>query len=97
MLNYAWTFENANFAPQATGRRLPNAQGLFDMFGNVEEVCHSMTVDDAGFYAFGKTVRAQISALNSKPSGIGDQPLPANNLYTAYTGFRICRTVRTAN
>ncbi|MDP1561382.1 MAG: SUMF1/EgtB/PvdO family nonheme iron enzyme, partial [Pirellulaceae bacterium] len=94
IFDYAWSFENARLPDRTVGNRLPNAAGLFDMFGNVEEVCHAPEVSnqaEAGFYTLGQTVRAQISAFNSKPNGIGDGPLASGDIYTVYVGFRIMR------
>lgn len=94
LFDYAWSFENTRSPDRAVGNRLPNAAGLFDMFGNVEEVCHApedLNQAEAGFYTLGQTVRAQISAFNSKPNGIGDGPLASGDIYTVYVGFRIMR------
>jgi formylglycine-generating enzyme required for sulfatase activity len=35
---FAWTFINSRDRPQAVGRLLPNAWGLFDVLGNADEM-----------------------------------------------------------
>jgi hypothetical protein len=89
--DYAWSFENARTPDRSVGGRLPNAVGLFDMYGNVEEICHAPAgiPQSAGFFTHGNTVRAQPTAFNSRPTGIGATPLSSENIYTTYTGFRI--------
>ena len=37
---YEWFVENSGYHPRPCGRLLPNELGLFDMLGNVSELCH---------------------------------------------------------
>lgn len=56
MGNYAWYYLNSNNVTQAVAGKLPNAFGLYDMSGNVFEVCN----DWAGVYS---------SAVQTDPTG----------------------------
>ncbi len=93
--NYAWSFENSRHVNKTVGYRLPNAAGLFDMFGNVEEICHSMPSDGIGFFSMGQTIRADVSTFNNEPVGVGvGAVVPANHLYMENNGFRIARHLK---
>ncbi|MHC4402971.1 MAG: SUMF1/EgtB/PvdO family nonheme iron enzyme [Planctomycetota bacterium] len=46
---YAWCLENANLRCHPVGEKLPNALGLYDVHGNVEEWCWDYFAED--YYA----------------------------------------------
>ena len=94
--NYAALFRNTPTPTCEVGTKLPNAVGLFDMFGNIEEICHAdraAAQDGAGFYLMGHTVRAEDGKLDNEPVLAAGGPWNANNLHSSYTGFRIVRRV----
>ena len=62
--NYAWVFENTRGKVQEVGNRLPNADGLFDSFGNLQEICQHHMGDALEFYELGKSVRAELAVLS---------------------------------
>lgn len=98
--NYAWSMENVRISNGGVGNQLCNTAGLFDMFGNMDEICHSIVPSNqggAGFLLMGQTVRAEISRFNSAPKIPGGGPWNVNNLDTTHTGFRIARRLGPTN
>ncbi len=64
--NYAWVFKNSEKdQPEMVAKLLPNAAGLFDSFGNVQEICQSQEGEVLKFYEMGQTVRSNASAFVS--------------------------------
>jgi len=47
---HAWIWSNSNDVPHPVGRKLPNACGLYDMLGNVSELC---TPERSEYFALG--------------------------------------------
>lgn len=43
---YAWYSGNSNDAPHPVGQKLPNAWGLYDMSGNMYELCQDVYTDN---------------------------------------------------
>ncbi|MBL8892200.1 MAG: protein kinase [Planctomycetaceae bacterium] len=94
MLDFAWSFENSRTSDRSVASLLPNAEGLFDMYGNLEEICHASQAaspNAAGYFTHGNTRRSQITAFSNSPAGIGAEPLSSVDIYTTYVGFRIAR------
>lgn len=91
--DYAWSIENSRVVVQPVATRLPDSAGLFDMFGNVGEICHAPTVSSPQFVDLGNTVRAQHAALRNQATGriaSYSSPLQISNLHT---GFRVAVVV----
>jgi hypothetical protein len=91
--DYAWSIENSGVVVQPVATRLPDNAGLFDMFGNVGEICHAPTVTVARFVDLGNTVRAQYSSLRNQPTGRVNVYLPAMQISNLHTGFRVAYVV----
>ncbi len=91
--DYAWSIENSGVVVQPVATRLPDSVGLFDLFGNVSEVCHAPTVTSARFVDLGNTVRAQYTALHNQANGQTASYLSAMQISNLHTGFRIAVVV----
>jgi hypothetical protein len=63
-LNYAWVFDNAGGNAREVATRLPNAAGLFDSFGNIQEICQAKDGDLLEFFEIGQSARVKASALS---------------------------------
>lgn len=61
--NYAWVYENSQNDVRDVCRLLPNAAGLFDTFGNVSEVCHTLKMEYPFFVEKGQSWRAGSEGL----------------------------------
>ena len=80
---YAWYDLNSGGLPQMVGLLTPNAWGLYDMHGNLEELCHKLS--SSGDWSCG-----------GQRSRLADQCRSAvRALSSDYSGFRICLTIPT--
>ncbi len=85
---YGWDVVESRGYPQPVGQLLPNAFGLFDMHGNVSEIC---TVDEQPPYALvarGSGCYGRSGALMSDAS----QPFYATAI-SSTSGIRLVRTI----
>ncbi len=108
--HYAWTAQNSGYHCHPVGTRLPNDYGLFDMFGNAMEWCHTRHVGHpwpaSGVEPDSGSSSQKISLEDRMETRGGAhlfQPLDArashSNSHLAeqsrvYLSFRIARTVR---
>ncbi len=62
--NYAWFQDNSGGASHAVGLKLPNPWGIYDLYGNVSEICLGTPIPLRGGY-YGDTASACTSASRS--------------------------------
>lgn len=71
--SYAWCKSNSKRKTHSLGSRQPDANGLYDLHGNVSEWC---TTDGGGFVLMGGSFKDHIDAT---PCGIRKEPIPEWN------------------
>jgi len=76
--DYAWFLDNAGGVTRAVGQKLPNAWGVYDLYGNVAEMCADGTTLRGGYY---DAVAAQCTSTAA--GSIFDTPANA-------AGLRLC-------
>ena len=84
---YAWYDLNSGMSPHMVGLLTPNAWGLYDMHGNLDEACYKLTPHSEYWKCGGKY---------SQPADMCRSAVRMN--YTSSlgdTGFRVCMTVPT--
>lgn len=91
VLNYAWVFENSRNQVNDVASLLPNAAGLFDSFGNVQEICQTHEGESLVFYEMGQSVRHEAAVLSIDK---GKWPHRVNSPVKTDQGFRVVRRLR---
>ena len=71
MNQVGWYKGNSSMAVQVVGMKLPNAWGLYDMHGNVEELTSDISYVVGGFYTIGcgGSVKYDYSGCTSSSTG----------------------------
>lgn len=87
VLDYAWGLQNSSADVQPVGTALPNALGVFDSFGNVQELSQSQFNLDTEWHAFGQTARSEAGGFSIDQA---DLQQVSSNIWTR-VGFRIVR------
>ncbi len=86
---YAWVFENSQNQLRSPSRLLPNAAGLFDVFGNVEEKCHSQGAMTS-LATKGQNIRTGCSALDVEREFVAQAYYDTK----ALIGFRVVTVIQ---
>jgi hypothetical protein len=89
VLDYAWGFQNSGAVVQPVGTLLPNALGVFDSLGNVQELSQSQYNLDTEWHAVGQTVRSEAGGFSIEQA---DLQQVVSNIWTR-VGFRIVRRI----
>lgn len=92
VIPYAWIFHNAGGQLHDVATRLPNAAGLFDSFGNAQEICQLRGAEVVEFYELGKESRSNASALTVDRKGW--YPRQVLGQAATQSGFRLARTLQ---
>ena len=82
---YAWYDANSGGGAQIVGSKQPNAWGLYDMHGNLEEVCYKL-LSPSDKWSCGGNYQRDAYGCRSAVRAPGD---------SSYSGFRICLTIPT--
>jgi formylglycine-generating enzyme required for sulfatase activity len=97
---YVWLRHNASFEEQPTATRHPNPNGLFDMYGNVDELVmniHDVEVDsnNLDYRLIGFNVFDTQSTLHNRITNKTELRTFKRNEVHPANGFRLVRTVKT--
>ncbi len=101
---YAWLYQNSRGETQSVGLKLPNDQGLFDSFGNLQEICQSLNTNVLAtlflpngsygyvdFFEMGFSARYQGRTLSTR--NFRKHPV-INPTQKVLLGFRIVREIQ---
>ena len=91
---YIWNRRSSDFTMGAVGERLPNPQGLIDLYGNAAELCLMFSRLAAGnrddiYCKMGGSVLGDLHSYRGDTS----QETVDIRILDSYTGFRLVRTL----
>jgi formylglycine-generating enzyme required for sulfatase activity len=93
---YAWYNRTSHDHAWSCGSLLPNELGLFDMLGNVMEMCHE---SNRRYYkplmedGYGIFSELRGGCFNDRAANVGSAPIDHHILTSGWEGFRLSRTL----
>jgi formylglycine-generating enzyme required for sulfatase activity len=93
--DFAWFKGNSESKPHIVGTKKPNENGLYDMSGNISELCGSALLDNGPWTNVWYNLPVNGGHFNSLPKGLcgGSSGIATIGLTNEYIGFRIARNI----
>ena len=96
LAKYAWYRSNSGYSTHSVGGKLPNAWGLYDLYGNVYEIC-SVRLRTKGYSGNGQTVRGGAYASYSQSMRSASTASTSKTQSSRSKGFRVVRVLNQRN
>ena len=88
--DYAWYWDNSENRTHPVGQLKPNAYGLYDMHGNVWELCENLYTPDSSYRVVRGGSWNNLAGICRSGNRFWDTP----SLGYVFVGFRLVRTLK---